>query len=505
MTFTTAEHRISARQSLIRFQAVTRQQAPPLQLFGLLRRDFSSLKDRPRDIDQTDKIVRVLTRRDFLKRMGLMGGSLIVYATIGDPETLAREALARAPRQGFMGANVPTDFNAFVHIGADNRVTCFVGKIAIGQGPITSFAQILAEDLDVTYEFTLTDAQTGLSAESNPVEVVAENGNINGYGEGAPRSYVTGESQASAVESISNFTRQRHFPWQIKDVSQLWHFIDSLPNGHQHNSAICAIETALLDAFGKSQHKNIIEYFPKDFLSNKVYYGATLPLTSKERILEICHLCKALKINTLRIKVGKNFMQTKETIDAIRSVFGDDYVLRVDINGAWDSTMAIEHMHLFSETNVKVVEQPIMHGTHDIADFAKLMQNFGIALMADESAGLIVLVNKWDAVEKDAYTLHQMETQIRYDLNFLPYVPVLFISAQTGQRVNKIFPLVDQVYAQYAARIGTGQINRIVNQATIRGNPLEMPLVSGPWGPALVDELPEVLRRQERRQRRLVP
>ena len=88
-----------------------------------------------------------LSRREFLKRMGLLGGGLIVYCTIGDTT-----AQARAPREGFLGSNVPTDFNAFLRIGADNRVTCFVGKIEMGQGPITSFAQMLAEELDVAYE-----------------------------------------------------------------------------------------------------------------------------------------------------------------------------------------------------------------------------------------------------------------------------------------------------------------------------------------------------------------
>jgi isoquinoline 1-oxidoreductase len=93
-----------------------------------------------------------LTRRAFLKRMGVMGGGLVVYATVGDvAATGAGAAPARAPRQGFMGANVPTDFNAFVHIGVDNRVTCFVGKIEMGQGPVTSFAQMVAEELDVAY------------------------------------------------------------------------------------------------------------------------------------------------------------------------------------------------------------------------------------------------------------------------------------------------------------------------------------------------------------------
>jgi len=88
-----------------------------------------------------------VTRRDFLKRMGLLGGGLIVYAAVGDPRALAREA-----RQGYAGAKVPVDFNAFLKIGADDRVTCFVGKIEMGQGPITSFAQMAAEELEVAYE-----------------------------------------------------------------------------------------------------------------------------------------------------------------------------------------------------------------------------------------------------------------------------------------------------------------------------------------------------------------
>jgi isoquinoline 1-oxidoreductase len=87
-----------------------------------------------------------LSRRQFLKRMGLLGGGLIVYGSIGDLNAYARSA-RRA-----MGARVPTDWNAFIHIAENNRVTCFVGKIEMGQGPITSFAQMVAEELDVTYE-----------------------------------------------------------------------------------------------------------------------------------------------------------------------------------------------------------------------------------------------------------------------------------------------------------------------------------------------------------------
>ena len=75
-----------------------------------------------------------LSRRQFLKRMGLLGGGLVVYIAFGDPPAGARQA---------------ADFNAYLKIGADGRVTCFTGKIEMGQGVITSLAQMLADDLDV--------------------------------------------------------------------------------------------------------------------------------------------------------------------------------------------------------------------------------------------------------------------------------------------------------------------------------------------------------------------
>jgi len=75
-----------------------------------------------------------VTRREFLKRIGLLGGGVVVYVSIGDPAALARQT---------------PDFNAFLKIGADGRVTCFTGKIEMGQGIITSLAQMLADELGV--------------------------------------------------------------------------------------------------------------------------------------------------------------------------------------------------------------------------------------------------------------------------------------------------------------------------------------------------------------------
>lgn len=92
-------------------------------------------------------------------------------------------------------------------------------------------------------------------------------------------------------------------------------------------------------------------------------------------------------------------------------------------------------------------------------------------MLAEESAGIIVLVNKWDAVEKDTYTLNEYEARVRAELNFLPYVPILFISAETGQRVNKILPVVVEVNEARYQRVPTGELNRFMRDALTRHPP----------------------------------
>lgn len=80
----------------------------------------------------------------------------------------------------------------------------------------------------------------------------------------------------------------------------------------------------------------------------------------------------------------------------------------------------------------------------------------------------VVLVNKWDAVEKDTYTMQAYTERIRRELNFMPYVPILFISALTGQRVDQVLPLALKVQEERLARLNTGQINRILVEAQER-------------------------------------
>jgi GTP-binding protein len=77
----------------------------------------------------------------------------------------------------------------------------------------------------------------------------------------------------------------------------------------------------------------------------------------------------------------------------------------------------------------------------------------------------VVVVNKWDLVEKDSYTINDYTAHIRQELNFMDYVPMIFISALTGKRVDQVLPLALQVQEERLIRLSTSQINRIIQRA----------------------------------------
>jgi len=77
----------------------------------------------------------------------------------------------------------------------------------------------------------------------------------------------------------------------------------------------------------------------------------------------------------------------------------------------------------------------------------------------------VVIVNKWDAVEKDSYSMEEFTKTIRRDLNFMDYVPLLFISAKTGQRVDQVMPMALRVQEERLARLTTSKINEVIHKA----------------------------------------
>ena len=89
----------------------------------------------------------------------------------------------------------------------------------------------------------------------------------------------------------------------------------------------------------------------------------------------------------------------------------------------------------------------------------------------EQGKGCIVAVNKWDAIEKDNDTMNKFTDELKKNLGFMDYVPFIFISAKTGQRVNKLFELINTVHENNSLRISTGKLNDILAYATSRVQP----------------------------------
>ena len=99
-------------------------------------------------------------------------------------------------------------------------------------------------------------------------------------------------------------------------------------------------------------------------------------------------------------------------------------------------------------------------------------QDTKVAGLAHEAGkACIIVVNKWDAIEKDGKTMDRMREDIRRDLSYMTYAPILFISAMTGQRVDRLFELINYVNNQAAMRITTGMLNNVLADATVRVQP----------------------------------
>ena len=89
----------------------------------------------------------------------------------------------------------------------------------------------------------------------------------------------------------------------------------------------------------------------------------------------------------------------------------------------------------------------------------------------EEGKASVVLVNKWDLVSKETGTMNEYKKRVQEHLSFMTYAPIEFISAKTGSRVDKIYPIINKVAKMHATRIRTGALNDIINEATLKVQP----------------------------------
>jgi GTPase len=168
---------------------------------------------------------------------------------------------------------------------------------------------------------------------------------------------------------------------------------------------------------------------------------------------------------------------TRDAVDSICRVQGRSYLL-IDTAGIRRKGKVTRKLEKFSiikalrsldRCDVALIVLDAEEGVTD--------QDISVAGYAhDRGCGCIFLLNKWDLVEKDQYSANAYTDGLRDAAKFLNFAPVLTLSALTGQRVPKIFKLVDEVYGQYSTRMKTGPLNKILGKALERNEP---PLYKG--------------------------
>jgi len=89
----------------------------------------------------------------------------------------------------------------------------------------------------------------------------------------------------------------------------------------------------------------------------------------------------------------------------------------------------------------------------------------------EQGKASVLLVNKWDLIEKDTYTVNRFKETMGADLAFMSYVPMLFLSAKTGQRVNKVLDYAAEVYDEAGRRVPTGTLNDVLGEAIAMQDP----------------------------------
>jgi len=163
---------------------------------------------------------------------------------------------------------------------------------------------------------------------------------------------------------------------------------------------------------------------------------------------------------------------TRDAIDSVCKSNGKSYLL-VDTAGIRRKGKVSRRLEKFSVIKaLKSLERCdvaliVMDAKEGVTD-----QDISIAGYAyDRGCGCIMLINKWDLVEKDSKTVKAYYERLEDQAKFLSFAPAMTISALNGQRVSKIFKLVEEVYDQYVHRISTGQLNKIMEKAIEKNSP----------------------------------
>ena len=163
---------------------------------------------------------------------------------------------------------------------------------------------------------------------------------------------------------------------------------------------------------------------------------------------------------------------TRDAVDSYLEKEGQKYLI-IDTAGMRKKSKVDDRVEKFSVLRATMaIERSDVCVIMIDAQEGVTEQDTKVAGLAHEAGkACVIVVNKWDVIEKDGKTMQRMEEDVRRDLSYMTYAPVLFVSALTGQRVDRLFTLIDNVVNQAAMRIPTGVLNQVLSDAQARVQP----------------------------------
>lgn len=214
----------------------------------------------------------------------------------------------------------------------------------------------------------------------------------------------------------------------------------------------------------------VVKHFPEEKLTEEENDRPRIAVIGKPNV------GKSSLINKLtgekRAIVSDIAGTTRDAIDSVVKYNGREYIF-IDTAGLRRKSKVKEELERYSIIRaVTAVERAdvvviVIDATEGVTE-----QDAKIAGIAhDRGKGIIIAVNKWDAIEKNDKTVKEHTDRIRQVLSFMPYAEILFISAETGQRLHKLYEMIDVVMENNSLRVATGVLNEIVTEAVAMQQP----------------------------------
>ncbi len=214
----------------------------------------------------------------------------------------------------------------------------------------------------------------------------------------------------------------------------------------------------------------VVSYFDEGVVAEEEDERPRIAIVGKPNVGKSSLINKLL--GEKRLIVSEIAGTTRDAVDTAVKWDGKDYVF-IDTAGLRRKNKIKEELERYSIIRtVTAVERADVVVLLIDAIEGVTEQDAKIAGIAhDRGKGIVIAVNKWDAIEKDDRTIYKYRDDVRNVLSYMPYAEILFISAETGQRIPKLFETIDMVIANQSMRVATGVLNEIMAEAVALQQP----------------------------------